>query len=393
MAYVKRIIGNDEHIIGIARLHWIYLAQGLFAFAVCMSIGFVFNAVLFKALTLVSDYAPNASETLAVGVNTWVMPLAIITGGLYFMFYLLKVLYSEIALTEKRIIYKRGFIFVKIQEIDIEEISGENMDMGYFGSILGYAYIMLDCRFVGDVTLPAIAKANVFIKALHAARTHTSPVIPDQNAGVAPIAATTEAVHSSTEKPEHEMIKPPEPKPVEEINEHGELVIAADPSKKDIEKQIEVAAVQHVQEKEILQLEIAKLELEVKLKEIEADNSEEDQNHASQQAVASAPQNNPPTQVASVAPPAVSAVVDSASMAKMPQITDSIAEELIAKGLIPHPDDIKPIPEFVEEPLSPREPPDEERLEPTKTDALINSFGGVAVVLEPDTGPKPAPAI
>ena len=46
--------------------------------------------------------------------------------ALYFLFSLLKVLYSEIALTEKRIIYKRGFIFVKIQEIDIEEIVGRD---------------------------------------------------------------------------------------------------------------------------------------------------------------------------------------------------------------------------------------------------------------------------
>ena len=381
MAYVKKIIGKDEHIIGIARLHWIYLAKGLFGFAVCLTLGLAFDAILFRTLTAISEMAPNTGGKLLAVANSWVTPLFVIFGGAYFLLYLLKVLYTEIALTEKRIIHKSGFIFVKINEIDIEEISAENMDMGYFGSLLGYGYIMLDCRFVGDIKLPAIGHANTFVKALHAARTKVTPMYPDA-AQVSQALVQEMPQSTSDEKPQHEMLKPQEPKPSEPSQQENHEAAAMAPPVPETDP-----AIEHDHEKEMLQLQIAKLELEVKLKEIESaetDNSEKlPQEAALQTTQPIAPVN---IKAAQSAMPEIT---------KMPQVTDKIAEELMAQGLIPHPDEIKPEKEYSEEPLRPKAPTDEERLEPTKTDALINSFGGAAFVFKSmeDGNAKPEPAI
>lgn len=398
MAYVKKIIGKDEHIIGIARLHWIYLAKGLFGFAVCLTLGLAFDAILFRTLTAISEMAPNTGGKLLAVANSWVTPLFVIFGGAYFLLYLLKVLYTEIALTEKRIIHKSGFIFVKINEIDIEEISAENMDMGYFGSLLGYAYIMLDCRFVGDIKLPAIGHANTFVKALHAARTKVTPMYPDA-AQVAQALVQEMPQSTSDEKPQHEMLKPQEPKPSEPSQQENDEAVAMAPPAPETDP-----AIDHEHEKEILQLQIAKLELEVKLKEVEsagADNSEEPKPNAAPETTATpAPETPsaapPPQTTTAIAPVNIGAAQSTMpEITKMPQVTDKIAEELMAQGLIPHPDEIKPEEEYSEEPLRPKAPSDEERLEPTKTDALINSFGSAAFVFKSmeDGNAKPEPAI
>lgn len=381
MAYVKKIISRDEHIIGIARLHWIYLAKGLFGFAVCLTLGLTFDAILFRTLTAISEMAPNTGGKLLAVANSWVTPIFVICGGAYFLLYLIKVLYTEIALTEKRIIHKTGFIFVKINEIDIEEISAENMDMGYFGSLLGYAYIMLDCRFVGDIKLPAIGHANTFVKALHTARTKVTPMYPDA-AQVAQALVQEMPQSNSDEKPQHEMLKPQEPKPVEHSQQENNEAVATAPKAPETDP-----AIEHDHEKEMLQLQIAKLELEVKLKEIEStetDNSEK------------LPQDVAPQTTQPIAPVNIKAAQSAMpEITKMPQVTDKIAEELMAQGLIPHPDEIKPEEPFSEEPLRPKAPTDEERLEPTNGDPLVNSFGGAAFVFEPvaNVNPKPEPSV
>lgn len=405
MAYVKKIIGKNEHIIGIARLHWVYLARGMFGFLCCLILGVALDMMIVKALTALGEVSPNISGSALVLASSWVTPLFVIAGGFYFLFFLIKVLYTEIALTDKRVIHKKGFIFVKVNEIDIEEVSAENMDTGYFGSILGYAYIMLDCRFVGDIKLPAIANANTFVKALHNARTNVVPMYPDASQVAQALVQEMPQV-STNEKPEHEMIKPQEPKPVEpERDEQGDIVVKAEAP---VAEPTQAAAEAAEHEKEILQLQIAKLELEVKLKEAESAETaptEEIKVHAPQEmasttpptptAIQSTPQGTTATPAAPITPVNVAAVQSAMpEMAKMPQVTDKIAEELIASGLIPHPDEIKPEEEFTEEPSRPKAPTDAERLEPTKADPLQHSFGSAAFVFEsPEEGklePKPA---
>jgi hypothetical protein len=84
-------------------------------------------------------------------------------------------------------IFKEGVIFTRTHEVDIEEIRGERMDLGWFGRFLDYAYINLDCRFVEDIKTPAIEKPERFIRALHKLRSEASDSVitiashPDEN--------------------------------------------------------------------------------------------------------------------------------------------------------------------------------------------------------------------
>ena len=439
MAYVKKIIGSHERLIGIARLHWIYLAKGFIGFSICVILGLSLDAIMVKMLTALSAIAPNAGTDMVALASSWITPLSIIIGGYYFLLYLIKVIYTEIALTDKRVIHKTGFLFVKIEEIDIEEISAENMDMGYFGSILGYAYLMLDCRFVGDIKLPAIGKANSFVKALHAARTHVMPIYPDAEKIAKAVAKEMPTEVSSDDKPQNEMLKPMEMKPYEPPRDENGDIIQKDEEDDGASSAVAATTADQEHEKELLALQIAKLELEVKLKETEKEvisaeveaatiaaatpptstippQTQERSTNDIQNTMANpepiAP-STPPTTSSDAPSPTdrVAAAITSApvstpvnvakaqqsampEIAQMPQVTDKIAEELIAQGLIPHPDEVKPEPKFEEERLRPAPPSDEQRLEPTKADPLINDFATSSTVIKPnDDTLKPAPAL
>lgn len=174
MAYVRKLLAKDEDMIGIARLHWIYVIKGLFWFLVMAGAGWLFNSaishvVLAAAASTGAQFIPAALMTISNGAMYFLMA----GGFMIFFLFVLKVLVTEVALTTRRVVEKTGFLFVKVRQVDIEEVRGESLDLGHLGRVLGYGYLLLDCRFIGDVRLPAIENPERFLRALHQARTKT----------------------------------------------------------------------------------------------------------------------------------------------------------------------------------------------------------------------------
>ncbi|MGZ9096909.1 MAG: hypothetical protein ACXW30_01265 [Micavibrio sp.] len=205
MAYIRKIVGADEKLIGIARLHWIYLIKGLLYLAACAFFAWALNALLFYGLSVLAGMLGQSASLLPlVALTTYLMPFMLSIGTIIFLFHLCKMLSTEIGLTSRRVIRKDGLIFVRVNEVDLEEIRGQNLDLGWFGRFLGYGYLNLDCRFIGDVKLPAIEKPERFLKALHKATADISDSLakvmgynsPDgasapQEAGPSPAAEAT----------------------------------------------------------------------------------------------------------------------------------------------------------------------------------------------------------
>lgn len=178
MSYVRKLMAQDEKLIGIARLHWIYVLKGILWFVVMAGAGWLFNRALSWTLVsagraMESSFLPITMGSIGNGVMLFLM-----AGGFFvFLLFVIDVLTTEIGLSNRRVMHKRGLIFVKVKQIDLEEVRGENIDLGYFGRMLGYGYIMLDCRFIGDVKLPAIENPERFMRALHAARSTTQDTL------------------------------------------------------------------------------------------------------------------------------------------------------------------------------------------------------------------------
>lgn len=173
--YIHKMVGSDEKLIGVARLHWIYLVKGMVGFALCMLLAYAVNTAIEMLLALLYRHATPADGSYPfMAVNHYFSQFMFLCGVYIFGIYLVKVLGTEVGLTTRRMIFKTGLVFVSTHEVDIEEIRGERMDLGWFGRFLDYAYIKLDCRFVEDLSTPAIEKPERFIRALHKLRSDAS---------------------------------------------------------------------------------------------------------------------------------------------------------------------------------------------------------------------------
>jgi uncharacterized membrane protein YdbT with pleckstrin-like domain len=77
---------------------------------------------------------------------------------------------TEIAITNKRLVYKRGLVARYVGEINIDRIEGVNVLQGVLGRIFNYGRIMVRGMGVGEVILPPIEEPLKFRRAIERAR-------------------------------------------------------------------------------------------------------------------------------------------------------------------------------------------------------------------------------
>ncbi len=178
--YVRNFIAPDEHILILTRPHWIYLVEGLTWAILLFFLGATFDYLLWTYTDWSTPFAGHRILGFYISAGT---PLMLIVFGGCGIFlsavYFIKMLATEIALTNQRIIFKTGLIFVEVEETDLVEIRAEHIHHGWFGRFLSYGEVKLDSRFVGDIHLPAIRNPLKLVKAMHSARSH----IPDPMTG------------------------------------------------------------------------------------------------------------------------------------------------------------------------------------------------------------------
>ena len=160
MAFITKIIGPDEKLVGIASIHWIYALKGvmwLFGFAL---VGFLIDQFfIFYGTRFLG------SAALVIGNRAFWITTSI--GLVLSFFYLIMWIATEIGLTTKRVIFKKGLFFVDVKEVDLEEIKASDVDNGLFGVWLNYGYLLFDARFIENLRLPAIVNPYRFVKALN----------------------------------------------------------------------------------------------------------------------------------------------------------------------------------------------------------------------------------
>ena len=68
----------------------------------------------------------------------------------------LRVRYTELGVTNKRVIYKTGIISRKSEEMKLASIETVEIDQGILGRILGYGNIHVSGRGISDVVLRSV---------------------------------------------------------------------------------------------------------------------------------------------------------------------------------------------------------------------------------------------
>jgi len=129
MSYLQRILQPGETLRYVGRLHWIVYFPGLilFAVAVVLSITIVVanqfgNAVLYLLMALVVLMVASLLTLMAAALRRWT---------------------TEIAVTDRRVIFKRGLIRRHTIEMNMDKVETVDVDQSLAGRVFGYGDIVV----------------------------------------------------------------------------------------------------------------------------------------------------------------------------------------------------------------------------------------------------------
>jgi len=124
MSYVQHVLQPGETVRFSTKLHWIKYLPGLLM---------LIPAILVYAVSL----GPVTDNSLMFYIGVAAVILLAIAAALLFIAWFQRWT-TEIAVTSRRIIYKRGFIWRKTKEIALDKVESVDVDQSILGRILGY---------------------------------------------------------------------------------------------------------------------------------------------------------------------------------------------------------------------------------------------------------------
>ncbi len=181
MLYIQQSLGPEEELVHIGHFHWIYTVSAF------MNIlwGLIFCIVILGASVYITtsfpipflemkDLPPDASwltqvRSLHPAVKIFAF-FMFIMGLLRFASMMIIKVTTEIAVTNSRLVYKRGLVARYVGEISIDRIEGVNVLQGILGRLLNYGRVMVRGMGVGEVVLPPLEDPVSFRKALEKAK-------------------------------------------------------------------------------------------------------------------------------------------------------------------------------------------------------------------------------
>ena len=120
MSYVQSVLQPGERLILLGRLHWIVY----------------WHAIVFFVLTIVTAVFAAAIPPLGFVAAAFAGLGVISSCYAWFMRWI-----TEIAVTDRRIIYKRGFITRHTEEMNMDKVTSVDVDQSILGRMLDYGTI------------------------------------------------------------------------------------------------------------------------------------------------------------------------------------------------------------------------------------------------------------
>jgi uncharacterized membrane protein YdbT with pleckstrin-like domain len=121
MSYVKSALQPDEQIVMIGKLHWIIYGRAIFFFVLGVVLLWLEHTLFNNELLIQATAALFGVLFLVSFVHAWFIRWI-----------------TEFAVTDRRVIYKRGFITRHTAEMNMEKVESVDVDQSVLGRILGY---------------------------------------------------------------------------------------------------------------------------------------------------------------------------------------------------------------------------------------------------------------
>lgn len=174
MLYVQQSLGPDEELVHVGHFHWVYDIKAYMAivWGVVISVAVIWGSIFaYKQLGYYPQDIPllMAVKNLHPGLRIFAF-IVFILGVLSFAQMMIIKATTEIAITNNRLVFKKGLVARHVGEISIDRIEGVNVLQTFFGRIFNYGRLAVRGMGVGEVVLPSIADPIAFRKAIERAR-------------------------------------------------------------------------------------------------------------------------------------------------------------------------------------------------------------------------------
>lgn len=174
MLYVQQSLGPEEELVHVGKFHWMYTVGAFMSVLWGLILSIVIMFVAYKGYETLG-YLPNKIGFL--GAIKIIHPGIRALAFLFFVFGLVKFAHmmvvkvtTEIAITNNRLVYKRGLVGRQVGEISIDRIEGVNVLQTILGRVFDYGKIMIRGMGVGEVVLPPIEDPIKFRRAIEEAK-------------------------------------------------------------------------------------------------------------------------------------------------------------------------------------------------------------------------------
>ncbi|MEQ8557367.1 MAG: PH domain-containing protein [Henriciella sp.] len=93
----------------------------------------------------------------------------LIIGIIYFIYEMLRLKTTEFAVTNRRIVMKKGILSAHVDQLSLSSIEGADLDQGIIGRLFGFGRLEIEGRGEGEILFPPMAKPGQFLRAANKA--------------------------------------------------------------------------------------------------------------------------------------------------------------------------------------------------------------------------------
>ncbi len=174
MLYVQQSLGPDEELIHIGKFHWMYTINAFLSIFWGLVNAIIIMVIAYYGYKYMDkiDYSVSFIESIRIihpGIRAFSF-LVFILGLVKFARMMVIKATTEIAITNSRLVYKRGLVARHVGEISIDRIEGVNVLQPILGRVFNYGRIMIRGMGVGEVLLPPIEDPIAFRRAIEEAK-------------------------------------------------------------------------------------------------------------------------------------------------------------------------------------------------------------------------------
>jgi hypothetical protein len=173
---LREALMPGETVLHEAKFHWFYTVSSFIILALWMGFGASVSQLIHYVAVNVFGHNSALNGTGAGAALERIHNIPVFTGtmiGLFFLTYrLLNKLTTEIYVTNKRFIFKRGVFTVQVAKMALKEVNYASVKQSWLGNLLGYGGLDIFTFTQDDknISMPNIDSPNAFTKALEMAK-------------------------------------------------------------------------------------------------------------------------------------------------------------------------------------------------------------------------------